>query len=193
MAAILRCGLPNPRFAYLPIASRAGQAFSAAVGARHVPELDGDGVQCHVLDYGPGGLLGALRDHVLREAGREPVDVREALRSLHLPGAVAPEVRARLEDAVERAFGDTADERLLRDVLVRGYFDPAVSHEHAARELHLSRAAYFRRLRSASERVAAFMELVVDSVNVSVLLVGAGGVPREAYRNSWTLDSSSTA
>ena len=41
---------------------------------------------------------------------------------------------------------------------MRGYFDPAASHEHAARELHLSRAAYFRRLRSASERVAAFMD-----------------------------------
>ena len=157
MAAILRCGIPNPRFAYLPISSRAGRAFSAAAGARHVPELDAGGVECHVLDYGPGGLLGALRDRVLREAGCEPVDVREALRSLHLPGAVAPEVRAALQDAVERAFGDTPDERLLRDVLVRGYFDPAPSHEHAARELHLSRAAYFRRLRSASERVAAFM------------------------------------
>ena len=45
------------------------------------------------------------------------------------------------------------------------------SHEHAARELHLSRAAYFRRLRSASERVAAWLYgFVVDSVNVSVLL-----------------------
>ena len=159
MGAILRSGDGNPRFAYLPIdpGSRAARAFSAAVGARHVPELDGGGVECHVLDYGPGGLLGALRDHVLREAGREPFDVRDALRNLHLPHAVAPDVRSRLEQAVERAFGETPDERLLRDVLVRGYFDPAPSHEHAARELHLSRAAYFRRLRSASERVAAWL------------------------------------
>jgi hypothetical protein len=155
MAAILRCGLPNPRYAYLPIASRAGRAFSAAAGARHLPELDDGDVECHVLDYGPGGLLGALRDHVLREAGRERLDVREALRSLHVPGAVAPAVRAQLEDAVARAFGETPDERLLREVLVRGYFDPGAGHEHTARELHLSRAAYFRRLRSASERVAA--------------------------------------
>ena len=158
MATILRCEVRNPRYAYLPIASRAGQAFSAAVGARHIAELDGGGVECHVLDYGPGGLLGALRERVLREAGREPLDVREALRSLHVPGAVDPAVRAQLEAAVRRAFGDTPDERLLRDVLVRGYFDPAASHEHTARELHLSRAAYFRRLRSASERVAAFMD-----------------------------------
>ena len=66
-------------------------------------------------------------------------------------------MRALLEDAAERAFGDTPDERLLQRVLVRGYFDPAPSHELAARELHLSRAAYFRRLRAASERVAAWL------------------------------------
>ena len=39
MAAILRSGLRNPRYAYLPIdpRSRAALAFSAAVGAVHVP------------------------------------------------------------------------------------------------------------------------------------------------------------
>jgi len=35
--------------------------------------------------------------------------------------------------------------------------------EHAARELHLSRAAYFRRLRSASERVAAWGAMASSS------------------------------
>jgi hypothetical protein len=39
-------------------------------------------------------------------------------------------------------------------VLVRGYLDPAASHELAADELHLSRSAYFRRLKTASRRVA---------------------------------------
>ena len=94
MATILRSGLRNPRYAYLPIdpRSRAALAFSAAVGARHVPELDVDGWECHVLDYGPGGLLGAQRDLVLRELGVAPpaldVDaVREALRNLRRPGA----------------------------------------------------------------------------------------------------------
>jgi hypothetical protein len=72
-----------------------------------------------------------------------------------VPGAVAPELRAALLEAAERAFGETPDERLLHDVLVRGYLDPAPSHEQAARALHLSRAAYFRRLRTASERLAA--------------------------------------
>ena len=39
----------------------------------------------------------------------------------------------------------------------RGYLDPAVSHEQAADELALSRAAYFRRLRAAAERIAGFL------------------------------------
>ena len=159
MATILRSGLRNPRYAYLPIdpRSRAALAFSAAVGARHVPELDVDGWECHVLDYGPGGLLGAQRDLVRRELGlvEPPLDVREALRNLRRPGGDA--VRARLQDAAEQAFGTTSDEQLLRRVLIRGYFDPAPSHEAAARELHLSRAAYFRRLRTASDRVAEWL------------------------------------
>jgi hypothetical protein len=164
MASILDCGLRNPRYAYLPIdpGSRAARTFSAAVGARHVPALDVDGVECHVLDYGPGGLLGAQRDIVHRELGvaRAPLDaqaVRDALRRLHDPSVSLPVSREVLRDAAERAFGDTADEQLLRQVLLRGYFDPASSHEAAARSLHLSRAAYFRRLRAASERVAAWL------------------------------------
>jgi hypothetical protein len=39
-------------------------------------------------------------------------------------------------------------------VLVWGYIEPAPSHERAALDLALSRAAYFRRLRAAAERVA---------------------------------------
>ncbi len=42
-------------------------------------------------------------------------------------------------------------------MLTRGYLDPAPSHEQAADELALSRAAYFRRLRAAAERVAALL------------------------------------
>jgi hypothetical protein len=112
-------------------------------------------------DWVPGRPAPALR-----HLGASPIDpeaVRDALRSLHLPHAVTPELRARLSDAAEHAFGETPDERLLRSVLVRGYFEPATSHEHAARELHLSRAAYFRRLRSASERVAAWLAMESSS------------------------------
>ena len=175
MAAILRSGLRNPRYAYLPIRDRAGRAFAAAVGAVHLPALDHDGVECHLLDYGPGGLLGAQRDVVHRELGRaagiDAAAVRDALRNLRVPHELArsplargrtieeraESVRALLADAAQRAFGDSHDEQLLQTVLTRGYLAPAASHELAATELHLSRTAYFRRLRTASERVAAHL------------------------------------
>lgn len=70
MAGILRAARGNPRFAYLVInpALPAAAAFSEALGAVHVPGLDverGSGrVECHVLDYGPGGLLAAQRDPI---------------------------------------------------------------------------------------------------------------------------------
>lgn len=210
MSGILRSGLENPRFAYLPIDPRmpAAVRFAQAAGARHVHELDvelgGVVTECHLLDYGAGGLLGAQRAMIYMELGLVPpqapsvaaepserlvgdtgpsranvsdaaaVDVeavRDALRNLGLPHKLAESplasgvtqeqraasVRALLEDAAARAFGDTPNEQLLERVLVRGYLDPAASHEQAADELALSRAAYFRRLRAAAERVAALV------------------------------------
>lgn len=208
MSGILRSGLQNPRYAYLPIDPRLPQAlaFARAAGARRVPELDvelgGHVTQCHVIDYGPDGLLGAQRALLYAELGLtsppagaaqgEPAgvaaagdagapvapagaigveEVREALRNLGVPhkladsplatGATIEEraasVRAVLERAAARAFGETPNEQLLRRVLVRGYLDPAASHEQAADELALSRAAYFRRLKVAAERVAALV------------------------------------
>ena len=98
-------------------------------------------------------------------------DVREALRNFRVPHELArsplasgetPEERAAsvrelLRDAAERAFGDNENEKLLRRVLIRGYLEPAPSHEQAAIDLSLSRAAYFRRLRAAAERVAEYL------------------------------------
>jgi hypothetical protein len=42
-------------------------------------------------------------------------------------------------------------------VLVRAYIEPAASLELAAEELHLSRSAYFRRLKQATERLATYV------------------------------------
>ena len=147
----------------------------------------------HLVDYGPGGILGLQRDTVYLELGLAPPGagvsppaaetagwsartadteaVRDALRNLRVPHALAQSplatgegveeraesVRALLAGAAERAFGDTPGEQLMRRVLVRGYLDPAPSHERAASELNLSRAAYFRRLKLASERLADFL------------------------------------
>jgi len=95
-------------------------------------------------------------------AGPVAADVHAALRDLHRPAALArnplgASARARLEDALEHAFGDAPDERLLRRVLERGYFDAQGGHEEAAHALAMSRSAYFRRLATARDRVAAYV------------------------------------
>jgi hypothetical protein len=183
LAGILGSGLANPASAYLPIVrgDLAAEAFSAACGAQPIHELvverAGVRVECHHLDYGPGGLLAFQHAEVYRELGLPPPaalptveDVRQALRQLDSPallarcplapttGTVAERaaaVRARLERAVDEALGDSDDDRELREVLVRGYLDPAADHDRAAAELHLTRAAYFRSLRAAVARIAA--------------------------------------
>ncbi len=195
MSGVLRSGLANPRFAYLPVdpALEGLQLFLSALGARHVPELDvakADGRQeFHLVDYGEGGLLGAQRDMVYLELGTDAAELaaaravaagdrrrrRRASGAARLPAPARARRRTRsraltatsrrgrrrcafaLEDAAERAFGDDPNEQLLQRVLVRGYLDPAASHEQAADELNLSRAAYFRRLKLASERVAEYL------------------------------------
>jgi hypothetical protein len=187
LAGVLRSGASNPRFAYLPINPHNSGAvmFAQTLGAVHLPELDlkikNREIECHRLDHGPGGLLGAQRALVYAELGLAPPQVqearfgleavREALRNFRVPHELArsplatgdtPEERAEsvrrlFRDAVERAFGDSENEKLLQKVLVRGYLEPAPSHEQAALDLSLSRAAYFRRLRTAAERVAEYL------------------------------------
>lgn len=186
IAGILRSGLANPRFAYMPINPKVPGAlsFARAMEAEHLPELDLElpnrRIECHRIDYGPGGLLAAQRAVVYAElclpnpqqtppgASWDAEAVRDALRNFRIPHELAqsplavgvtPEeraesVRRRLREAVETAFGDTENERLLKEVLVRGYLEAVSSHEQAAYDISLSRAAYFRRLRSAAERVA---------------------------------------
>ncbi|WCB93268.1 hypothetical protein DSM104299_01978 [Baekduia alba] len=211
-AAILRSGLKNPRYSYIPIdpTNPAAVAFARAVDTTHLEHLDvafeDKVVECHQVDHSDDGILGGMRGAVYGELGlgapgpvrlgpdaaplasvifeddgvgavdgsREPVTaevVREALRSLNQPlelaasplasGATTEEraaaVRAEVADAVANAFGDSPDEQLLRRIVQRGYLDPSGSHELAADELHVSRATYFRRLRSASQRVAEYL------------------------------------
>jgi hypothetical protein len=161
--------------------------FAAALGARHVAdmdlEIDDVRLECHLVDNGPGGMLAHEREVIYRELGLVPparsdeaqpatIDVvRDALRHLDEPQALAgsplargaaPErraeqVRALLAEAAEQAFGDGPNEELFKRVLVRGYLDPAPTHEAAAAEVALSRSAYFRRLKLATERVAGYL------------------------------------
>jgi len=160
--------------------------FAQAVGAAHLAELDaeigGQQVHCYRLDYGPAGLFDRLRDQVYSELGLlapppppgPAVDldtVREVLKNFRVPrelarsplaaGATVQEraesVRRLVRDGARQAFGDSETEKLLHSVLVFGYLDPLRSHEEAASRLCLSRAAYFRRLRTAVERLAEYL------------------------------------
>ena len=189
IAGILRSGVSNPRFAYMPINPEIPGAldFARALGAQHLAGLDLEvghiRIECHRIDYGPGGLIAAQREVVYSELGlptpraedqRREVDVesvRVALRNFRIPHELArsplangarPEERAEsvrtlLREAAEHAFGDSENERLLKRVLVHGYIEPVSSHEQAALDLSLSRAAYFRRLRVAAERLADYV------------------------------------
>jgi hypothetical protein len=148
-------------------------------------ELDSRRMECYRVDYGPGGLLAAQRARVYQELGlpspqespaadgpaTDPEAVREALRNFRVPHELArsplahgetvdervESVRQLLRGAAARAFGDNENERLLQRVLVRGYLESSSSHEQAADDLNLSRAAYFRRLRAGAERVAEYL------------------------------------
>jgi AAA ATPase domain len=126
-------------------------------------DVDDDDASAFGMPGAPGG--GDEQPAVTLDA------VRDALRAMHQPlelaasplarGTTTEEraasVRAEFDDAVANAFGDSPAEELLRRIVQRGYLDPSGSHELAADELHVSRATYFRRLRTASQRVAEYL------------------------------------
>ena len=179
---IRRSGLANPRRVYLPINATQPRAvsFAAAVGAHPVEGLSESNargtVECYEADLGPGGVLGAYRTVVYAELGlpaptpgTTPSVVREALRTWHdvsalmssplaegtNPAARADSVRRKILSGMEVAFGPTPEDRLLREVLEEGYIARSSSQEATANRVGLSRAAYFRRLSQAVERLAA--------------------------------------
>lgn len=197
-AAILRSGLVNPRISYLPIdpENAAAVQFALNIGAQRLPELDavigGKPHECHLLDHGPGGIIGGQRNTVYWELGLAapdpeaeeaaapaaqpaPAVTHESVKALarHLdrplelaasplatgstPDERAESVRALFREAVDGAFGASADEQLLRTIAERGCLTRSLGHEALADELNVSRATYFRRLRQASERLAEFV------------------------------------
>lgn len=175
---LMASGVPNPRYLYLPISPEipAAVAFAERLGAVHVESLDvqalGVGLQCHIVDCGPGGMLGNQRDWIYRETGVAPpveapdVDPTELLRWLRDPAELAqgpdwlgasPSARLdRLKSLVESSldvFGQNRDDELARSIIETAYLADNAPHEVIARRLHLSRSAYFRRLQSATERL----------------------------------------
>jgi hypothetical protein len=140
-AAIMRSGLTNPRWSYIPIdpTNDAAVAFAQAVNTLHLDELDvafdAKVVQCHRVDHGDAGLLGGVRAAVYGELGLAPPTngdgpsptapapvaitvqvVRDALRSLDQPLELAASPLARGTAPEERAAS------------VRGEIEDAVAH-----------------------------------------------------------------
>jgi hypothetical protein len=178
-AGIIGSGVVNPRYGYLPISPMlpAALAFSEALGARHIPELDvtagGMTLECHLIDFGPGGVVAFQRDWVYRETGAMPPkpleqddDPSQLIRLLRDPaalthgpdwlGAIPSQRIDRLRQLVREAldvFGSSTDDRLARTIVTAAYLDEPAPHESIARRLHLSRSAYFRRLQAATARV----------------------------------------
>jgi hypothetical protein len=143
--------------------------------------------ECHLLDHGEGGIIGGQRNTVYwelglptpepdkRPSGVAPSVTHDSVKALarHLdrplelassplargstPEERAESVRALFREAVDGAFGESADEKLLRTIAERGCLTRSVGHEALADELNVSRATYFRRLRQASERLADFI------------------------------------
>ncbi len=135
------------------------------------------------LDYGPDGFLDFQRADLYRQLGLQPppslavvavtaslaTDVRDAFRHWRRPDrlaasplatgtgttARAQSVQDALRGAIIAGFGDAEEDRALRATLEAGYLEGrGRSHEAVADALYLSRANYFRRLRTAVERVA---------------------------------------
>ena len=174
---LITSGIVNPRYLFLPIAPEipAAGEFSARLDGLHVAELDvhahGIDLECHIVDTGPGGLVGNQRDWIYRETGAAPpapatdVDAAELLKWLRQPAALTagPEwlgpspshrerqLRALAEDALH-VFGTSSDDELARQIVVAAFLSDRRSHESIARSLHLSRSAYFRRLNAATAR-----------------------------------------
>lgn len=180
LSALLRSGLPNVARTYIldnADSAAPSREFFEAVGAVRHPALDppaaGGRLGCWLLDHGPGGVLGQVRDVIRAEAGAEvPDEARrrdedllraalDAVRSYTRPHALAstPFTQEAIDQAVASAFGPGPDDQLLRGVVALADLDATLTHDQAMDRLAVSRATYFRHLRQARERVA---EVLVD-------------------------------
>ncbi len=175
---VLGTGVINPRYGFLPISPVVPLArqFAEALGARHVPALDvhtrGMDLECHVVDFGPRGLLGFQRDWIYRETGAQPPSdaaepdpgrlirlLRDPAGLSHGPDWLGSRPSERLDTLRElvrgslTVFGESRDDQLAKSIIEAAYLGDGTPHEAIARQFHLSRSAYFRRLHAATARV----------------------------------------
>ncbi|WP_183094138.1 hypothetical protein [Nocardioides stalactiti] len=175
-----RCRVPNPRFDLVNEFgwSEVERAVVADCGYVEIPELRrevrGEEVRTWIADVGPCGLVGLLFRAVASEHGvllPEPRTQGElvlaALDDFHDDGVLAAlpcaplghdlrhagdRVRTWVRRTLLTALHDQPD---LADLLEQRYLAPAATHDQVMRATFLSRATYFRRLRTARDLVAA--------------------------------------
>ena len=171
-AAFTRGLIRYHRIGYLTDVERRDDDGTDFLGYVEVPELrrvDGDReLLTWTRDFGSEGVIGTIADIIRMEQGALDLgpgsvgaDLVAALRSFHDDDALRrtqlgsdPEaVRRVVRSAVERAFGDSPSERLLRDALVRTYLDADGGHACARQELHMSRSSFYRHLQRARQRL----------------------------------------
>ncbi len=167
-------GLPAPEATLGPAELTPAEEFAALAGPRVHPApgkpVDHDATTIPA----PAALVAsatqaspAQQAQPAKSTVADLATVRDALKNFRVPRELArsplatgdtvaeraESVRRLIRTAAENAFGDNETEKLLHSVLVAGYLEPMRSHEEAASKLLLSRAAYFRRLRTSVERV----------------------------------------
>jgi hypothetical protein len=175
-----RCRVPNPRFDLVNEFgwSEFERVVVADCGYVEVPELRrevrGHEVRTWVADVGPSGLVGLLFRAVASEHGitlPEPRTrgelVLAALDDFHDDGVLAALPSAPLGHELRYAadcvrtwvrrtmLAALHDQPGLAGLLEQRYLEPAATHDQVMRATFLSRATYFRRLRTARELVAA--------------------------------------
>jgi hypothetical protein len=156
-------------------------------GYVEVPELrrtiGGVEVRSWVADVGPCGLVGLLFRSVAAEHGVDLPEPRtqgelvlDALDDFHDDAALAALPCAPLGHDVAHAadrvrtwvrrtmLAGLHDQPDLAGLIEQRYLEPAATHDQVMRTTFLSRATYFRRIRTARELVAA----TADRVSVPV-------------------------
>lgn len=170
----------NARYVYVTASSWRTDDGTEALGYQDVAELrrhDGERQLSTIMtDFGPDGVVGQLYSLILAEQGAGPAPatgvaeqafdtaLRSFLDDAALAGtALAPDsgsaaeraehVRAHVRGVIGSCFGESADDRILRQAIERTYLDPEGGHAIAQRELHMSRSSFYRLLRRARERL----------------------------------------
>lgn len=178
-AAVTRSGIPNVRYIYVNEWSSSVflAEFMASLGYRELVDMRrnvrGESLTTWLSDFGPQGLAGFIHSIVLAENGAPPSksnrDGSELLRAVREfgddramaaraphesdPATGASAARAAVRAEVDARFDDSPSDRELHRVLEVGYLEPSLGERAILERLHLSRSAYYRKLREARERL----------------------------------------